>query len=167
MSIQLARWGCALLCALTIAQGGASAQPIAQAEPTRSSAPPDHAHSTVRPDTPRAPAPPDKAHPTPPTPSAHAPPPTPNAHATPPTPSAHAPPPSAPGVVNINTASSAELERLPGIGPAKARAILELRARLTRFARIEDLLRVKGIGRATFRKLRPYLALQGDTSLRE
>ncbi|MET0390453.1 MAG: helix-hairpin-helix domain-containing protein [Polyangiales bacterium] len=70
-----------------------------------------------------------------------------------------------PGVVNINSASAEELERLPGIGPTRARAILALRARLTRFTRLEELLRVKGIGRATFRKLRPYLALDGPTNL--
>jgi competence protein ComEA len=60
-------------------------------------------------------------------------------------------------VVDLNTASGDELETLPGIGPSRARAILELRARLKRFTRIEDLLRVKGIGRATFRRLRPFV----------
>jgi competence protein ComEA len=69
------------------------------------------------------------------------------------------------GVVNLNTASGDELERLPGIGPSRARAILELRVRLKRFARIEDLLRVKGIGRATFRRLRPLVTLEGPTTL--
>jgi competence protein ComEA len=68
-------------------------------------------------------------------------------------------------VVNINSASAEELERLPGIGPARARAILQLRAQRTRFKRIEELLRVKGIGRATFRKLRPMLSLDGPTTL--
>lgn len=71
-----------------------------------------------------------------------------------------------PGVVNLNTATAEELERLPGIGPARARAILALRASLTRFLRLEQLLRVKGIGRATFRKLRPMLTLSGPTTLR-
>lgn len=69
------------------------------------------------------------------------------------------------GVVNLNTASAEELERLPGIGPTRATAILALRARLGRFARLEQLLRVKGIGRATFRKLRPLLSLTGPTTL--
>jgi competence protein ComEA len=69
------------------------------------------------------------------------------------------------GVVNLNTASSEELERLPGIGPSRARAILELRARRKSFARIEDLMRVKGNGRATFRRLRPLVALDGPTTL--
>jgi competence protein ComEA len=70
-----------------------------------------------------------------------------------------------PGVVNINAASAEELERLPGIGPSRARAILALRAQLKRFTRLEELLRVKGIGRATFRRLRPLLSLQGETTL--
>jgi len=68
------------------------------------------------------------------------------------------------GVVNINTASAEELERLPGVGPTRARAILELRTRNKSFTRLEELMRVKGIGRATFRKLRPYLTLTGPTT---
>jgi len=70
------------------------------------------------------------------------------------------------GVVNVNAATADELMRLPGIGPAKAAAILALRARLhgQRFARVEDLLRVRGIGRATLRKLRPLMALTGATT---
>jgi len=72
---------------------------------------------------------------------------------------------AAAGVVNINTASEDELERLPGIGPSKARAIVELRQRMGRFQRVEDILRVRGIGRATFRRLRPMLTIQGQTTL--
>jgi len=71
------------------------------------------------------------------------------------------------GVVNLNTATAAELERLPRIGPARSQAILALRAKVTRFSKVEQLLRVKGIGRATFRKLRPMLALEGPTTLTE
>jgi len=69
------------------------------------------------------------------------------------------------GVVNINTATEAELVRLPGIGPSKARAILELRGRMGSFSRVENLLRVRGIGRKTLQKLRPMLALKGETTL--
>jgi competence ComEA-like helix-hairpin-helix protein len=69
------------------------------------------------------------------------------------------------GVVNLNDANAEQLERLPGIGPSRARAILDLRARLKRFTRVEELLRVKGIGRATFRKLRPLITLAGPTTL--
>jgi competence protein ComEA len=76
----------------------------------------------------------------------------------------HAPAPPS-GVVNLNTATNEELERLPGIGPTRARAILELRLRIKRFSKLDDLLRVKGIGRATFRRLRPLLTLEGPTTL--
>jgi competence protein ComEA len=72
---------------------------------------------------------------------------------------------SKPGVVNLNTASAEELERLPGVGPSRAQAILALRATLSQFTKPEQLLRVKGIGRATFRKLRPMLTLSGPTTL--
>lgn len=68
-------------------------------------------------------------------------------------------------VVNLNTATATELERLPRVGPARAQAILALRAQLTQFSKVEQLLRVKGIGRATFRKLRPLLTLSGPTTL--
>jgi competence protein ComEA len=67
-------------------------------------------------------------------------------------------------VVNIQTASPEELQRLPGIGPSKAAAIISFRER-TAFRRVEDILRVRGIGRATFRRLRPYLTVSGPTTL--
>ena len=50
--------------------------------------------------------------------------------------------------VNINTASSAELEALPGIGPAKAKSIVEYRQK------VEELKNVKGIGDAVLNKLK-------------
>jgi competence protein ComEA len=68
------------------------------------------------------------------------------------------------GVVNLNEASAEELERLPGIGPAKARAIVEHR-HAHPFRKAEELTRVKGIGRKTFGKLRPYITLTGATTL--
>jgi len=63
------------------------------------------------------------------------------------------------GRVILNLATEEELTRLPGIGPSRARAILTLRQRLTRFRAVEDLLRVKGIGRKTLRRLRPSVVL--------
>lgn len=69
------------------------------------------------------------------------------------------------GVVNINTATETELVRLPGIGPSKAQAILKLRGRMGSFSRVENLLRVRGIGRKTLQKLRPMLTLKGATTL--
>lgn len=61
--------------------------------------------------------------------------------------------------VYVNHASAEELLRLPGVGPKRAQAIVALRQRVGRFQRVEDLLRVKGIGRATIRKWRPLLRL--------
>ena len=75
-------------------------------------------------------------------------------------------PASTGGVVNVVAASSEELERLPGIGEAKARAIIEHR-RTHPLRRLEDLTRVKGIGRKTVLRLRPYLTLSGPTTLRD
>ena len=69
------------------------------------------------------------------------------------------------GVVNINTATEEELVRLPGIGPSKAQAILALRKKMGKFERIESLLRVRGIGRKTLRKLAPMLTVKGQTTL--
>ncbi|HWM85135.1 MAG TPA: ComEA family DNA-binding protein [Kofleriaceae bacterium] len=68
------------------------------------------------------------------------------------------------GKVNINQAGLQELDLLPGIGPAKAKRILEWRARHGRFRRIKDLRRVKGFGRKTVLKLFPYLTVDGPTT---
>lgn len=73
--------------------------------------------------------------------------------------------PSASGVVDVNSATEAELVLLPGIGPSKARAILATRQRMGRFRRVEDLLRVRGIGRATLRRIRTMVTLQGGTTM--
>lgn len=61
--------------------------------------------------------------------------------------------------VYINHASVDELRRLPGVGPKRAEAILALRQRLGRFQRVEDLLRIKGIGRGAVKKWRPLVRL--------
>jgi competence protein ComEA len=61
--------------------------------------------------------------------------------------------------VFLNAASVDELRRLPGVGPKRAEAILVLRQRLGRFHRVEDLLRVKGVGRAAVKKWRPLVRL--------
>ncbi|MFO0627678.1 MAG: helix-hairpin-helix domain-containing protein [Polyangiales bacterium] len=69
------------------------------------------------------------------------------------------------GVVNINEAGAEELVRLPGVGPARADAIVNLRGRVRRFNHPEDLLRVRGIGRVGFRRMRPFVSLSGPTTL--
>jgi competence protein ComEA len=62
-------------------------------------------------------------------------------------------------MVNINTASQAELEELPGIGPVTAQSILRFRAENGTFTAVEELLEVSGIGDATLAKLAPYVTL--------
>lgn len=67
--------------------------------------------------------------------------------------------------VNINTASQAELEALKGIGPAKAKAIVEYRNQHGLFSSIDELEKVSGIGAGTIQQLRDELTV-GDTASR-
>lgn len=59
--------------------------------------------------------------------------------------------------VNLNTADQSELERLPGVGPVTAAAILTWREERGAFTSAEELLEVSGIGPRTLEKLRPHL----------
>lgn len=60
---------------------------------------------------------------------------------------------SAGGKININTAGAAELDKLPGVGPALAERILQYRTEHGLFARPEDLENVSGIGTKTYEKM--------------
>ncbi len=68
--------------------------------------------------------------------------------------------PDAGTAVGINSASAPELERLPGIGPALAEAIVEYREAHGLFQSIDDLLDVPGIGPAKMELLRPWVTLE-------
>jgi competence protein ComEA len=65
--------------------------------------------------------------------------------------------PSAPQLVDLNTASIADLDTLPGIGPATAQAIIDYRAQHGRFRSVDELLNVKGIGQAKLDEVRPLV----------
>ena len=67
------------------------------------------------------------------------------------------------GVVNLNTAPAEVLALLPGVGPSKAAAILVYRGRRP-FRTVDELVRIKGIGRKMVRRLRPHLAIAGPTT---
>jgi competence protein ComEA len=69
------------------------------------------------------------------------------------------------GVVNLNTATAEQLMLLPGIGEAKARAILDRRKQQGGFKTVDELVEVKGIGTAALERIRPFVAIQGKTSL--
>jgi competence protein ComEA len=61
--------------------------------------------------------------------------------------------------VNINTATSAELESLPGVGPKLAQRIIEYREKNGGFKKLEDLMSVQGIGEKNFLKLKGKLSV--------
>jgi competence protein ComEA len=73
-------------------------------------------------------------------------------------PAADTPPDAA---IDLNAATAEDWERLPGIGPAKAAAIVETRARLGGFQSVDQLTEVRGIGPALLEKLRPYIRTNG------
>ena len=66
--------------------------------------------------------------------------------------------PLAPGeTLDPNRSSEEELDRLPGIGPSTARALVEDREKNGGFTRLEDLLRVTGVGPAKLTRISPHL----------
>jgi competence protein ComEA len=64
------------------------------------------------------------------------------------------------GVVNLNTAPPGVLALLPGVGPSKAESIVAYRNKRP-FRTVDELVRIKGIGRKMVRALRPHLAVSG------
>lgn len=67
-------------------------------------------------------------------------------------------------LININTASQAELETLSGIGPEYAQRIIQFRLENGPFKQVEEVQSVSGIGPVTFEKIRPYITVGGATS---
>lgn len=63
-------------------------------------------------------------------------------------------------VLDLNSATQAELEGLDSIGAAKAQAIIDYRDEYGNFLSVEELLEVDGIGAATLERIRPYLTVE-------
>jgi len=61
--------------------------------------------------------------------------------------------------INLNSASAAELQLVPGIGPSTADKILEMRKSYGAFKSVDDLLAIKGIGAKRLEKMRKYLTV--------
>lgn len=63
------------------------------------------------------------------------------------------------GLININTASLSQLQRLKGIGPEKAESIIRFREENGNFEVIEDIMKVSGIGRKTFDNIKDFITV--------
>ncbi|MFW6140266.1 MAG: ComEA family DNA-binding protein [Acidobacteriota bacterium] len=61
--------------------------------------------------------------------------------------------------ININTASQAELQKLPRIGEVVAQRIIEFREKNGKFKKIEELMKVRGIGEKTFENLKDLITV--------
>lgn len=66
--------------------------------------------------------------------------------------------------IDINTATQSDLERLKGIGPAKAKAIIEYRNKIGSFKSVEELTGVSGIGAGTLRQLGDQITVQNTAT---
>ena len=63
------------------------------------------------------------------------------------------------GLVNLNTATSEQLDTLPGVGPVTAQKILEWRSSHGAFSSVDELLEVDGIGEKTLSDLAPHVTV--------
>ena len=61
--------------------------------------------------------------------------------------------------INLNAASAEQLESLPGIGPVTAQRIVDYRAKVGKFKRIEEIINIKGVGEKKFEKIKDRLVI--------
>jgi len=65
--------------------------------------------------------------------------------------------PPAPAQIDINSAGEEALRKIPGVGDALAKRIVDFRKQHGPFERVEDLMKIRGIGEKSFEKMRPYV----------
>ena len=68
--------------------------------------------------------------------------------------------------INLNTATAAQLEKLPGIGARTAQLIVEHRQKNGGFKKVEELMNIKGIGEKAFLKLKPMVTVAAEKTER-
>ena len=64
--------------------------------------------------------------------------------------------------VNINTASASELETLPRVGPKVAQRIIDFRTKNGNFKKVEEIMKVQGIGEKVFENIRDLITVGGE-----
>jgi competence protein ComEA len=69
--------------------------------------------------------------------------------------------------LNLNTATAAQLQALPGIGAATAKLIIDHRQKNGGFKKVEELMNIKGIGEKSFLKLKPLVVVPPEKSERQ
>ena len=69
--------------------------------------------------------------------------------------------------VNLNTATASDLDGIKGIGPSKAKAIIDYRSKNGSFKSVEDLKNVKGFGEKSIAKLKGELTVSGGESVKK
>jgi comEA protein len=69
--------------------------------------------------------------------------------------------------VNLNTATVADLEALPGVGASTAKLIIEHRQKNGGFKKVEELMNIKGIGEKSFLKLKPMVTVAPEKAERQ
>ena len=69
--------------------------------------------------------------------------------------------------VNLNTATASDLDGIKGIGPSKAKAIIDYRSKNGSFKSVEDLKNVQGFGEKSIAKLKGELTVSGGESVKK
>jgi len=68
------------------------------------------------------------------------------------------------GKVNINTATTAELETLPRVGPKVAQRIVDFRTKNGNFKRVEEIMKVQGIGEKVYEDIKDLITVGGENT---